>query len=106
MRVARCSPDRDRRDKPGDDTIENVTLASVGLRLLLGMRDRAVMLDKRLAFVDEEFVLAIGAQQLDPGVAQVLVVDMELLVAFGAARIEVLDHLGLRLGYLLVLALA
>ena len=64
------------------------------MRLLLRMGDRAVMLDQRLAFIDEEFVLAIGAQQLDPGVAQVLVVDMKLLVAFGAARIEVLDHLG------------
>ena len=93
MGLAPCPPDRDRRDEPGDDTLESVTLPRVLLRLLLGMGDRAVVLDQRLAFIDEKFVLAIGAQQLDPGVAQVLVMDMELLVAFGAAWIEVLDHL-------------
>jgi hypothetical protein len=92
MGLAPCPPDRDRRDEPGDDTLESVTLPRVLLRLLLGMGDRAVVLDQRLAFIDEKFVLAIGAQQLDPGVAQVLVMDVELLVAIGAAWIEMLDH--------------
>jgi hypothetical protein len=62
---------------------------------LIRMRKRAVVLDQVRALLDEEFVLAIRAQKLDAGVAQVLVVDVEFLVAFGAAGIEMLDHLGL-----------
>ena len=66
----------------------------VGRSLLVRVRDRAVVLDQGLAFIDEEFGLAIRAQELDAGIAQVLVMDVEFLLAFGAAGIEVLDHLG------------
>jgi hypothetical protein len=70
------------------------------LALLIGMRDRAIVLDQVGALVDEELGLAIGAQKLDSGVAQVLVMDMEFLVALGAAGIEMLDHVGLLVGVL------
>jgi hypothetical protein len=70
------------------------------LALLIGVRDRAVVLNQVGALVDEEFGLAIGAQKLDAGVAQVLVMDMEFLVALGAAGIEMLDHVGLLVGVL------
>jgi hypothetical protein len=70
------------------------------LGLLIGMRERAVVLDQVSALVDEEFVLAIRAQKLDAGVAQVLVMDMEFLIAFRTAGIEMLDHLGLLVGVL------
>ena len=63
--------------------------------LLLRVRDRAVVLDQGLALIDEEFVLAIRTQQLDAGVAQVLVMDVEFLAAFGTAGIEMLDLRGL-----------
>jgi hypothetical protein len=66
--------------------------------LLIGMREGAVVLDQVGALVDVEFVLAIRAQQLDAGVAQVLVMDVEFLVALGAAGIEMLDHWGLLVG--------
>jgi len=59
---------------------------------LFRIRDGAVMLDDVIALVDKEFVLAIRAQELDAGVAQLLVVHMELLLALGAAGIEMLDH--------------
>jgi hypothetical protein len=62
------------------------------------MRERAVVLDQVGTLLDEELVLAIRAQQLDAGVAQVLVMDVEFLVALGAAGIEMLDHLGLLVG--------
>jgi hypothetical protein len=71
------------------------------LGLLIGMRDRAVVLDQGFALIDEEFVLAIGTQELDAGVAQVLVMDVEFLVAFGTAGIEMLDHLRLLVGVLI-----
>jgi hypothetical protein len=70
------------------------------LGLLIGVRQRAVVLDQVGALLDKELVLAIRAQQLDAGVAQVLVMDMEFLVAFGAAGIEMLDHVGLLVGVL------
>src|SRR5437764_10790962 len=78
IRVAQCPPYRGRRDKPGDDTHQ---MKSVRMRLglLVGMRQRAVMLDQVRALVDIELVLAIRAQQLDAGVAQVLVMDVEFL---------------------------
>jgi hypothetical protein len=58
------------------------------------MRDGAVVLDQGLALIDKEFSLAIRAQELDAGVAQILVMDMEFLAAFGTAGIEMLDHWG------------
>jgi hypothetical protein len=62
------------------------------------MTERAVVLDQVRALIDEEFVLAIRAQKLDAGVAEILVMDVEFLVAFGTAGIEMLDHLGLLVG--------
>jgi hypothetical protein len=70
------------------------------LGLLIGVRERAVVLDQVGALVDEELVLAIRAQKLDAGVAQVLVMDMEFLIGLGTAGIEMLDHLGLLVGVL------
>jgi hypothetical protein len=85
----------------GDDTAGWETrLMRMRLGLLIGVRDRAVVLDQVGALVDEEFVLAIRAQKLDAGVAQVFMMDMEFLVALGAAGIEMLDHLGLLVGVL------
>jgi hypothetical protein len=92
MEVAQCPPVEIAGTSPA------MTTLSVGLGLLIGMRERAVVLDQIGAFIDEEFVLAIGAQQLDAGVAQVLVMDVEFLVAFGAAGIEMLDHVRLLAG--------
>jgi hypothetical protein len=69
------------------------------LGLLIGMRERAVVLDQVGALLDKELGLAIRAQQLDAGVAQVLVMDVEFLVALGAAGIEMLDHWGLLLAF-------
>jgi len=68
------------------------------LCFLIGMGQGAIVLDQVRALVDEELVLAIRAQQLDAGVAQVLVMHVEFLVALGAAGIEMLDHLGLLVG--------
>src|SRR5450432_820284 len=101
IRVARCPPYRGRRDKPGDDT-PRAGARSVRMRpgLLIGVRQRAVVLDQVGALLDKELVLAIRAQQLDAGVAQVLVMDMEFLVALGAAGIKMLDHVGLLVGVL------
>src|SRR3979490_210449 len=65
------------------------------------MTERAVVLDQVRALIDEEFVLAVRTQKLDAGVAQILVMDVEFLAAFGAAGIEMLDHGGLLLGILL-----
>jgi hypothetical protein len=69
--------------------------------LLLRVRHRAVVLDQGFALIDEEFVLAIRAEQLDAGVAQVLVMDVEFLAAFGTAGIEMLDHLRLLIDVLI-----
>jgi hypothetical protein len=73
----------------------------VRVGLLLRVRDRSVVLDQGFALIDEEFVLAIRAQELDAGVAQVLVMDVEFLVAFGTAGIEMLDHLRLLIDVLI-----
>jgi hypothetical protein len=86
---------------PGDDTAGlEMRLMRMRLGLLIGVRERAVVLDQVGALVDEELVLAIRAQKLDAGVAQVLMVDMEFLIALGTAGIEMLDHLGLLVGVL------
>src|SRR5260370_31835681 len=74
--------------------------------LLIRVRDRAVVLDQVRALLDEELGLAIRAEELDAGVAQVLVMDVEFLVALGAAGIEMLDHLGFPLGRCLLLLIA
>jgi hypothetical protein len=57
------------------------------------VRYRAVVLDDAIGILDEELLAAIGAKQLHVRMPEVLVMDVETLLAFGAARIEMLDHI-------------
>ena len=51
---------------PGDDAEYGAPSVRMRLGLLVGVRQRAVVLDQVRAFVDEELVLAIRAQSLMP----------------------------------------
>jgi hypothetical protein len=50
------------------------------------------MLDDARTLIDEEAFAAIGTEQLEPRVPEILVMDVEPAAALGTARVEMLDH--------------